>query len=169
MLKKVRLQIVTERREAQGSLFDHEGEANFVAPADLPEEEIERMEITVEAKYHDDGTRVSISYRESELTGMEGSTTSISYHKSNPGLVSMLRHGSVRTALVFEKNKRHFCVYQTPVMPFEVCVFTKSVQNAIESEGTLHLDYTVELRGAEAEHTRCWLRVLPFFESPFQK
>lgn len=165
MLKKVRLQITTERREAGGSLFDGDT-PKLRAPAEIPEDEVERIEITVEANYHDDGTRISMTYHESELTGMAGATTSISFNKNAAGLISMLRHGTVKTALVFEKGKRHMCVYETPVMPFEVCVLTGEVINAIESEGTLTLDYTVELRGAAAEHTHFHMRVLPFFDKP---
>lgn len=168
MLKKVRLQIITERREAEGSLF--EGDTPTLrAPAHIPEDDVERLEITAEANYHDDGTRISITYHESEMTGMAGAVTSISFNKNDTGLVSMLRHGTVKTAMVFETGKRHLCVYETPVMPFEVCILTSKVINAIESEGTLTLDYTVELRGAVAEQTHLHLRVLPFFDKPAKR
>ena len=167
MLKKVRLHIITERREMTGSLFEGE-DATPELLDQIPDAELERIEITVDANYLDDGSRVSMTYHESELTGMEGATTTLTYQKNTPELISMLRHGTVKTALVFEPGKRHFCVYQTPVMPFEVCVLTKAVTNAIESEGALLLDYTVELRGAQAEHTRFTMRVLPCPESPFK-
>jgi uncharacterized beta-barrel protein YwiB (DUF1934 family) len=170
MLKRVRVQIFTDRYEIKGSLYNN-------AVADVPSDavappsfhgETEHMEMTVEGRYHDDGTRVCISYKESELTGMEGSNTSVSFHKSEPQTLSMLRDGSVKTALVFEQGKRHLCVYQTPVMPFEVCVYTRSVRNAIESEGVLEMDYTVEIRGAQAERTKFLMRVLPSFDQPKQ-
>ena len=170
MLKKVRVQIITDRYEIKGSLYNN-------AMADVPPDavappafhgETEHMEMTVEARYHDDGTRVCISYKESELSGMEGSTTSVSFQKNEPQLISMLRDGTVKTALVFEQSKRHLCVYQTPVMPFEICVYTKSVRNAIESEGMLEMDYTVELRGAQAERTKFLMRVLPSFDQPLR-
>ena len=168
MLKRVRVQIFTDRYEIKGSLYNN-------AVADVPSDavaplsfhgETEHMEMTVEGRYHDDGTRVCISYKESELTGMEGSSTSVSFHKSEPQTLSMLRDGAVKTALIFEQNKRHLCVYQTPIMPFEVCVYTRTVRNAIESEGVLEMDYTVEIRGAQAERTKFLMRVLPSFDQP---
>ena len=168
MLKKVRVQINTERYEIKGSLFDTS--ANLPTLDENPprpaENEIERTEMTMDARYHDDGTRVCISYKESELTGMEGSTASVSFFKSEPGLITMLRDGSVKTALIFEEGKRHLCVYQTPIMPFEVGVYTKKVHNGIEKDGVLEMNYTVELRGAQAEQTRLSMRVLPYFERP---
>ena len=171
MLKKVRVQIVTDRFEAKGSLYETPAGKLLPTPLqDMPaKEDIEHMEMTVEASYHDDGDRVCIRYKESELSGMEGSVTSVSYRKSEPSLISMLRDGSVKTALVFEPGARHLCVYQTPIMPFEVCVYTRSVKNDIEAKGLLKMDYTVELRGAQAEHTAFSMRVLPVFDKPISK
>ena len=168
MLKKVRIQIITDRYEVQGSLYDAPtAPALFEQPA--PEAEVEHTETTVEGRYHDSGDRISIGYKETELSGMEGSSTSVSFQKSAPAIVSMLRDGSVKTALIFERGKRHLCVYQTQIMPFEVCVFTKRVDNRLDTEGTLEMDYTVEIRGAQAERTRFQMRVLPYFDKPAQK
>ena len=170
MLKKVRVQIKTERYEVKGSLF--ETPTGLLMPDDSaahPEEETETMEMTMDASYHDDGHRVCIRYKESELTGMEGSTTSVSFQKSDPGVISMLRDGSVKTALIFERGQRHLCVYQTQIMPFEVGVYTKKVHNGIEKDGILQMDYTVEIRGAQAERTKFEMRVLPYFDKPGQK
>lgn len=168
MLKKVRVQITTERYEIKGSLF--EAPAGVFTPlAEQPrpvESEVEKMEMTMDARYHDDGTRVCISYKESELTGMEGATTSVSFFKSEPGLITMLRDGSVKTALIFEEGQRHLCIYQTQIMPFEVGVYTKKVHNGIEKDGILEMNYTVELRGAQAEQTKFQMRVLPYFDKP---
>lgn len=166
MLRKVRIRIVTDRVESHERLFD----PMQAAPGpSTREEKPEHLEMTVEGRYHDDGDRVSISYHESELTGMAGSTTTVSFRKNEQGLISMLRHGTVKTALVFEAKRRHVCVYETPVMPFEVCVYTRSVTNALEREGRLTMDYTVELRGAQAEKTRFSLTLLPDFDRPQTK
>jgi len=171
MLKKVRIEIITDRFEAKGSLYEVPTGQLLPAPENDPDQsqETEHMEMTVEASYHDDGHRVCIRYKESELSGMEGSTTSVSFQKNDQSLISMLRDGSVKTALIFEPTKRHLCVYQTQIMPFEVCVYTRSVNNCIETDGILEMDYTVELRGAQAEHTRFLLRVLPAFDKPATK
>ena len=54
-------------------------------------------------------------------------------------------------------------------MPFDVCIFTRTVENRIETEGTLQMDYAVELRGAQTERTKFQMRVLPDFDKPTQK
>lgn len=160
MLKRVRVRIVTDRCEMLESLF--EGTRRDVAP----DPETEHLEMTVEARYHDDGTRVSLAWDESEASGMQGSRTNVSYQKGEEGIVTMMRTGAVKTALVFERGKRHHCLYQTPIMPFEVAVATDAVINEIEEKGKLTLEYAVELRGGTCEKTKMTMTVLPYFETP---
>ncbi len=172
MLKRVRVRIETERYEVGGSLFYPPMPPSYTPPEEEENvscAEADRVELLTEARYRDDGTRVSISYEEGELSGMKGSTTTLSFTKNEPGLLSMTRTGAVRTALLFECGRRHTCIYNTPLMPFEVCVATRKVQNEIETGGTLYLDYLVELRGAEAEHTKFKLTILPYFKVPLRQ
>ena len=91
---------------------------------------------------------------------MEGSNTIISFRKSSPEMVTMTRDGAVSATLVFEDGKRHHCLYKTPFMPFEVGVYTKNVVNSLLEDGTLNLDYIVEIRGAKAERTRFKMQII---------
>ena len=75
-------------------------------------------------------------------------------------MVIMIREGAVSTALVFEAGKRHHSVYNTPFMPFTVCVHTLTVDNRIDTDGILELDYIVEIRGAQAERTKFKMELL---------
>ena len=123
-------------------------------PEELAAGEPEVLEINTDGFIsHEDG-RVEFSYDETELTGMEGAKTAISFSEDEPALVTMVRTGSVSTALVFESGKRHHCVYKTPYMPFEVCVHTVKVENDIKEKHSLFIDYIIEIRGAKAERTR---------------
>ena len=162
MLKKVRIKIKTKQHELAGTLFDAKGVAGGKALDTEPQE----MELMYEGSYHDDGTRVTISYREGELTGMENTKTTLSFQKSDPALVRMTRDGAVRTALCFEEGRRHVSYYQTPYMPFEVAIKTKRVENRIAENGTLFLSYTAELKGANAEQTEFLMTLLPHIDAP---
>ena len=105
--------------------------------------------------------RVILRYEESELSGMEGAVTEISYAESDPGMVTMERGGAFLTSFVFENGKRHICVYNTPIMAFEICIATKEVVNRLEDEGYIFLDYVLELRGAGAERNKLRISVIP--------
>ena len=117
------------------------------------------IEMFSEGELYITSDRVIIAYDESDLTGMEGSRTQVRFERSSPELVTMMRSGTVSTILVFEEGKRHICTYQTPYMPFEICVLTKSVKNTLLENGVIELDYIVEIRGAQAERTQFKIEV----------
>lgn len=106
--------------------------------------------------------RLVLSYLESELTGMNGSRTSVSFDYKNPGVVSMIRTGSVSTVLIFEEGKRNICAYNTELMAFEICINTFKVTNNLSLDGgDIDIKYTVEFRGATTEHAHVHLKVTP--------
>lgn len=158
--KEIRIKIHSELYEVEASLFsdDDINPDDITVSEDSPSPDI--LDINSLGTYIDDGERVSISYDESEATGMEGSVTTVTFLKSDPSVVSMIRSGSVSTTLVFENGKRHHCMYKTPFMPFEVCVRTIKVSNSLVGIGALTLDYIVELRGAKAERTKFTLNII---------
>ena len=128
-----------------------------------PEEEDTLMEIRAQGTLErDEDGRISLSYDETELTRMEGSTTTVTFAEDDPGTVTMLRFGSVTTTLVFEQERRHICVYETPIMPFEICIYARRVQNDLTMDGgSMLLDYLIEIHGAKAERTLFELHVVP--------
>ena len=174
MRKKVKLKIFSRQYDLAGEmLFDMiseqvEGMSGGKLPADFDENTLvqnasETFELMTEATYEKEGSRISISYAESELTGMDGATTTISYDEKNPTVLSMMRGGSYYTVLVFEEGRRHICAYNTGIMPFELCVQTFKVRNELNAEGYGHLilDYLVEIKGAKAQRTKFRINVSP--------
>ena len=158
--KDIRIKIHSELYDVDASLFsnDEVDFDNLPISEESPEPEI--LGINTLGSYTDDGERISICYSESEATGLEGSTTTVTFLKSDPTVVSMIREGLVSTTLVFESGKRHHCLYKTPFMPFEICVRTIKVSNSLLDIGALSLDYVVEIRGAKAERTKFSMQIL---------
>ena len=116
----------------------------------LAEEDI--TEESTDCTVADKGGKIEIEYEESEITGMDGSTTKLFFDTHEPGLVSLLREGSVSSAFVFEAGRRHLCVYNTPYFPIELCVDTKEMQNTLTYDGgSFHAVYLVEMNGVLAE------------------
>lgn len=169
-VQSIRIKLLSEREEYAERLFDDEDVDLYADPdEDAPKEDEEPegpIEMFTEGELYVTDERVIIAYDESELTGMEGSHTQVRFDRSNPGLVTMTRNGAVSTILIFEENKRHICTYQTPYMPFEVCVYTKKVENSLLEDGKIVLDYVVEIRGAQAERTYFTIEVSPDAQTP---
>ena len=163
MEKEIRIRLKSERYEVEASLFSSVDEENgelFFLPRENGEPTPETMEIASVGMLCIKDGRVEIAYDETEATGMAGSRTAVSFLEEDAGIVSMVREGAVSTTLVFETGKRYRCVYQTPYMPFEVCVRTHKVDNRLLSDGVLLLDYIIEIRGAQAERTKFSMQIL---------
>lgn len=140
--------------------FEEEGSASFT-DKESADGNTECTTLTTDCTVADKGGRLEIEYEESEITGMEGSKTKVIVDKDNPNLVSILREGSVSTALVFEEGKRHHCVYETPYFPIELCVNTLSLENKLTYEGGYFTaEYLVEMNGMLAEKTHITVTIL---------
>lgn len=123
--------------------------------------EAENIDVYSEGVLLDDGSTYSVSYEESELTGLDGSTTTVTFDRGDATLVNMVRSGTVSTAMTFRPHCRTITSYQTPYMPFEVGIHCLTVDNRLVAEGVLLLDYIVEIRGGEAERCRMEITVKP--------
>ncbi len=116
--------------------------------------EPDTMEMSVEGILTLENGKYEIKYEESDLTGMEGSETSISFYAGEPELITLTRYGNVETAMTFEAGKRHTSVYSTEAFSFEVCIKTNRVKNCIsENGGIMELDYGLEFRGLTTQNT----------------
>ena len=127
-----------------------------------PEEDQGMIEFNSEGiAEHTDGSLL-FSYEETELSGMEGSVTSVSFCDKDPGVVTMMRDGTVKTVLVFEEGKRNICVYNTMFIPFELAVHTYVLRNSLtEDGGELYLDYVLEMQGGAFERSKFQMDVRP--------
>ena len=108
---------------------------------------------------------VSIGYDETELTGMAGAHSTITYRTADRGLVTMIRTGMVSTALTFKAHHRAICTYDTPYMPFSIGIHALTVDNRLDIDGELKLDYIIEIRGARAERCEMTMKIVEVAEN----
>ncbi|MDR1954109.1 MAG: DUF1934 domain-containing protein [Clostridiales Family XIII bacterium] len=113
------------------------------------DEEPEGMEFITEGRFYRKGDSMYLVYDESDLSGMEGCTTSL---KITGDTIRMKRYGEdvgIETAINFEKGKRFNGFYDTPFGSVEMEVLTNEVKNRIKEsgEGSIDIDYNVSLKG----------------------
>lgn len=114
------------------------------------EQEENVLEFMTEGKFYEKGDSLYLLYKESEVSGMEGCTTSL---KITGDCVKMRRYGDVLpldTVIEFEKGKRFEGYYDTPFGAVEMEVLTNDIVNNLQRElgkGTLNIDYHISLRG----------------------
>ena len=89
---------------------------------------------------------IVLSYEESELTGMEGTTTT--FEVKGPR-VTLTRSGAVNSQMVFEEGRQHTSLYETPFGELSVDIPTSELKhNLSERGGLLEIKYSIAV-----EHT----------------
>ena len=87
-----------------------------------------------------------LAFQESELTGMEGTTTTFAVEGPR---VTLMRTGSVNSQMVFEEGKQHTSLYETPFGELTVDIQTsKLIHNLSERGGLMEIKYSIAV-----EHT----------------
>ena len=82
-----------------------------------------------------------LTYQESELTGMEGTTTTFEVVGNR---VTLKRSGSVNSQMVFEEGKQHTSLYETPFGELPVDIQTSSLRHTLsERGGVMEIKYSI--------------------------
>ena len=83
------------------------------------------------------------AYQETELTGLEGTTTKLRIEGPR---VTLLRQGSVNSQMIFEVGRKHLSMYETPYGALAVGIETRRLKNTVdEAGGDLEIDYAIEI------------------------
>ena len=107
-----------------------------------PDSETDHIDLITHGTLRDLEGALEVSYQETELTDMDGTTTSIILQGNQ---VTLMRNGPVCSQMVFEQGRRHLSVYATPYGNLEIAVFTRRLGNHLTAEGgTLEIDYALE-------------------------
>lgn len=122
----------------------------------------QRIDIDYEGRLSVRDGRLNIEYDESEMTGMEGTTTNISFDLADPSIVVMSRTGSVSGTLCFEDGERIMCTQSTPEMELPFVIDTEKLINELTTDGgELKLSYGMEFRGSLVQRSIMHLTVRP--------
>ena len=84
-----------------------------------------------------------IDYEESEITGLEGTKTSIEIGKD---YISLQRNGTVNTHMLFMKNRKTSSYYNTPYGDMQIDIFTDNLNIDVNSNGgKINVDYFIDI------------------------
>ena len=105
--------------------------------------EPEVVDFTTDGKMTSTSYGYCIVYHESELTGMEGTTTTIRVEET-PRL-TLSRRGTVSARMTFEKDKRNLTAYNVEQGQLTIGLYTFDLSQDIGPKGgSIHVGYTVE-------------------------
>lgn len=107
------------------------------------EQDTNNLELVTEGRYYKKGNTYFITYKESQVTGMEGTTTTL---KVADGVVTLMRFGSVNSQMIFEKGQKHMSYYDTTYGAFMIGVYASNVDVRVnDSGGEIKVDYELEI------------------------
>ncbi|SNX53954.1 DUF1934 domain-containing protein [Thermoanaerobacterium sp. RBIITD] len=105
--------------------------------------ELDTIELITEGGFLRKGDYYYIKYDESEISGMDGTTTTL---KISEDVVVLMRFGSNQSKMVFEKDKRHESNYVTPYGNVLLGIKPHVIDVKLnENGGELKLKYALDL------------------------
>lgn len=109
----------------------------------------ESVELVTEGRLDSDGdSGYTLSYQESELTGLDGTLTTIQVEKRR---VTLMRMGEYNSQMVFEEGRRHLSMYNTPYGALSIGIDTKKMNSALNAAGgRIEICYAIEIDHAVA-------------------
>lgn len=110
------------------------------------EQEPDVMELVTSGVMEQTEDGFMLSYQESELTGLEGTTTRFHVQGSQ---VTLLREGEVNSLMVFEEGRRHLSMYETPYGALAIGINTRRMRTELSPHGAhIEIDYAIEVDNA---------------------
>lgn len=105
------------------------------------------IELRTKGRYAEKNGKYYVIYEESEMTGFEGTTTTI---KVDNEIISMTRKGKYSAKMVFVRGEKRMCMLETPFGAIPVCVNPLAVENRLtEDGGEVRIEYILDFENTE--------------------
>ena len=115
------------------------------------------MELITEGTYTYENGTGWFTYEETEITGMEGTTTRFDF---TPGEAVITREGSVSSRMIFMEGKRNVFLYNTPWGSMTMGIDTHKIENSLtEQGGNIEIDYTLSFDRAPISRNRFSVKI----------
>ena len=115
------------------------------------------IELVTDGLFSYNKGNASLSYMESELTGLDGTKTTFDI---SPLSVVMTREGTLNSQMIFEEGRKHTFVYDTPFGSTTMGVNTSRVSiDMNEHGGDMEIDYLVDFQQSVVGHNMFLINV----------
>ena len=115
------------------------------------------IEVVTPGEFYDKENSYYAIYKETELSGMEGTTTTLKISKDK---FSLIRMGTTTTKMQFQQGKEDISLYSTPYGVLEVKIFTDSLKiNIDENGGDVVIAYSMEIAGHQKQSTELVINI----------
>ena len=113
-------------------------------------DEPEKTSLVTEGTLEREGDILLLSYEESELTGMEGTTT---VFRVEPARITLQRSGTLESQMVFELGHEDRSLYDMGFGALMITVLTDRLENTLtDAGGEMDVSYSVAIENETAGH-----------------
>lgn len=122
-----------------------------------PDKDAAVMNFITEGIYYKKEDEYYITYAESPVTGLDGTTTTIKIAQDS---VTLMRFGNVSSLMVFEKGRKHTSGYDTEYGTVEVGITARKLNvDMNDSGGHFDVEYIIEVNNQVASFTTLNVKV----------
>ena len=115
------------------------------------------MQLVTAGQYGVDQGEIRMTWEESELTGMEGTTTSVTVQ---PRSVVLSREGKLTSRMEFEEGKKHYFLYETPFGSATMGLDTQRIRTRLGLHGgDMEIEYTIDYNQSIVGRNRFHIQV----------
>lgn len=116
------------------------------------------IEMVTAGRYYVRNGKNYIIYKESEMTGLEGVTTTVKVDGSD--CVTLIRSGPSESRLVIAKGQRQLCHYGTEYGDLMVGISGCHINSQLNDKGgSLSFDYTLDINSNTISHNNIFISV----------
>lgn len=115
------------------------------------------IEVQTPGEYFKKDDKYYAEYEETEISGMEGTTTIL---EINPEKVVLMREGTTTAKMEFEKNNKYTTLYNTPYGALELIISTRNIKVDIDDNGgNIYIDYDMSVAGQASHNTELSINI----------
>lgn len=116
-----------------------------------PSGEEDAIEVVTPGEFYKEGNFYYAIYNETELSGMEGTETTL---KISEDVMYLKREGTTNTEMEFRPNTENVILYNTPYGTLELKTKTKGLQVEMKDDGgDVMVDYSLSISGQPSQNT----------------
>jgi len=115
------------------------------------------IQLVTPGQYGMSADEIRVKWKESELTGLEGTDTELLVQ---PGMVVLSREGKLNTRMEFEEGRKHYFLYETPYGSATMGLNTHRIRSRFGPHGgDIEIDYILDVDQTVIGRNRFFIEV----------
>ena len=120
-------------------------------------DESDTLDFCTDGHFFREGEVFCFSYMESEVTGMEGTRTSVIVR---PDEIVIDRDGELRSRMIFREGEKNSFLYETPYGTATMGISTRKIRHSFnENGGSMEVDYVMDFEHEMVSRNKIFLNI----------